>query len=151
MIEAVENTGQWFSQASNREWQCGREFQQIRMYHAFWNDHIFSVGPIDEEKVVTQVWQIATTVVAAVTWCRVVGDNPHAFLDALHFCPSGNDCAAEFMSKYRWRGNHTGMPTLQKNFEIGAAGCGCGDTDQYLTLANGGQWEIFERHVLWSV
>jgi hypothetical protein len=43
------------------------------------------------------------------------------------------------------------MPTLQKDFEISAAGGGCGDADQYLTLANGGQWEVFERHALRSV
>jgi hypothetical protein len=151
VIETVEDAGQWFSQTSDSEGQCGRELQQIGVYDALWNDHVFRVGSINEKEIVAQVWEIATTVVAAVTWCRVVGDNPHAFLDALHLCPTGNDRAAEFMAKYRWWGNHTGMPASQKDFEISAAGSGGGDAHQHLTLPQGGYWKLFKRHVLRSV
>jgi hypothetical protein len=144
VIEAVQDAGQRFGQAGDGEGKAGGQLKEICIHDALWNNDVLGIRAVDKKQIVTQVWQISATVVTAMARGGIVGHDTHAWCNPFDLGPDGFDGTAEFMPKYRWRGDHARMPALQEDFQVGATGCGSGDAHEHVALPQGGQRQVFE-------
>ena len=121
------------------------------MYHSFWHHDILRIRAVDEQQIIAEIRQIPATVITPIAGCRVIGHHPHPLAKIFHGVSHCSNGAAKFVSKHGGGGNHAGVSTLQKDFEIGAAGRRRLNAHEDVCLSERRDWDRFEGDVARAV
>jgi hypothetical protein len=121
------------------------------VYHPSRHHDILSIRAVDEQQIVAEIRQVSATVVTPIAGRRVVRHYPHPLPKIFNFGSDGGDRAAKLVPKHSGWGDHTGVSTLHKDFEIGAAGRRGFYTHEDVCVSESRDWDRLEGDVARSV